>query len=55
METFNIIGIDPGLNMGVSVYNISLPDYNVNYITPLLYKIDNYLEYGDSYYYNHES
>ena len=53
METFNIIGIDPGLNMGVSVYNISLPDYNVNYITPLLYKIDNYLEYGDSYYYNH--
>ena len=36
METFNIIGIDPGLNMGVSVYNISLPDYNVNYNMEIL-------------------
>ena len=29
METFNIIGIDPGGNTGIAVYTIALPDYKV--------------------------
>ena len=29
METFNIIGIDPGNNTGIAVYTIALPDYKI--------------------------
>lgn len=29
METFNIVSIDPGNNIGISIFTVSLPDYKI--------------------------
>lgn len=49
METFNIIGIDPGTNTGVSVYTISLPNYEIVNIDTRLYLLKNLVPDEDEY------
>lgn len=39
---FNIIGIDPGNNLGISIYTINSLDYSIVNISTLIYKLDYY-------------
>lgn len=41
METFNIIGIDPGNNLGISVFNLDL-DYKIKFIKTHFYVLEDY-------------
>lgn len=52
METIKIIGIDPGINTGVSIYTLSLPDFKILDIESKLYQLDTYINPIDSIFYN---
>lgn len=41
-DTFNIVGIDPGKNTGVSIYKIALPSYKIVSIHTMLYELDKF-------------
>ena len=41
IETFKIIGIDPGTNTGVSIYTLALPNFEIINIETRLYILKN--------------
>lgn len=55
IETFKIIGIDPGTNTGISIYTIALPTFEIINIETKLYVLKNLVPdpTEDTIYYNH--